>query len=134
MGRFVRSSRNERLLPWQPAAVTFVLTDFELRLRHRQSDWTALSVDVTVRPVEPSHGKAVTGAEFDNREWLASVLAWETGELDLDAVRRADGRLVAKHYDLSSSAQLAQVFAELVALLRDGSVPADAVTSRLDPR
>lgn len=114
--------------------MTFALTDFESRLRHRQSDWIALSVDVTVRPVEPNHGKAVTGAEFDNGEWLASVLVWETGELDLDAARTADGRLVAKHYDLGSSAELDQVFAELVALLRDGSVPAGAVTSRLDPR
>ena len=114
--------------------VAFVLTDFELRLRHHQPDWIALSVDITVRPIDPNHGKAATGAEFDNDEWLASVLVWETGELDVDAGRKADGLVVSKHYEVDSSVQLDQVFVELVALLREGKVPADAVTSRLDSR
>lgn len=59
---------------------------------------------------------------------------WETGELDLDAGRKADGRLVAKHYDFDSSAQMDEVLAELIALLRDDNVPVDAVTSWLDRR
>jgi len=33
----------------------------------------------------------VTSAEFESADWLASVAVWETGELDLDAVRKADG-------------------------------------------
>lgn len=108
------------------------LTDFEPRLQDQQPEWVALSVAVTVRPVEPNYGKAATGAEFESAEWLASVLVWETGELDLDAARKSDGRLVAKHYNLNSSEQLDDVFAELIGLLRDGVVPSGALTTWLD--
>lgn len=114
--------------------MAFDLTDFEPRVRDHQLEWSALSVEITVKPISPNYGKAITTAEFESAEWLASVAVWETGELDLDAGRKADGRLVAKHYDLNSSAQLDEVFAELIALVREGTVPTDAVTSWIDRR
>jgi hypothetical protein len=112
--------------------VAIDLANFELRLRAHEDQWIALSVEVTVKPSTPNHGKAITTAEFESAVWLASIAVWETGELDLDAGRKADGQLIAKHHDLDSSAQLDEVFAELIALLRDGTVPSDARTSWLD--
>lgn len=112
--------------------MAFDLTDFEPRVRDHQPDWTALSVKITVKPISPNYGKAITTAKFESAEWLASVAVWETGEVDLDAGRKADGRLVAKHFDLDSSTQLDEVLAELMSLVRDGTVPADAVTSWFD--
>jgi hypothetical protein len=112
--------------------VAFELTNFEPRVRDHQPEWNALSVEIVVKPISPNYGKAMTTAEFENAEWLVSVAVWETGELDLDAWRKADGRLVAKHYDLDSAAQLDEVLAEILALVRDGTVPVDAVTSWLD--
>ena len=41
------------------------------------------------------------------------------------------GRLIAKHYDIEGVAQLDAVFTELMALVRAGTVPVDAVTSWL---
>ena len=107
------------------------LTDFGPRVRSHQPEWTALSVEVTVKPVSPNYGKAITIAEFESGEWLASISVWETGELDLEAGRKADGRLVSKHYDLDSWAQLDEVLAALIVLVRDGTAPAGAFTSWL---
>ena len=93
-----------------------------------------VALAVTVKPISPNHGKPVTLAEFESPEWLASVIVivWETGELDLDAVRKSDSWLVAKHYDLEDVAELDEVLAELIGLVRDGRVPSDAFTSWLD--
>jgi hypothetical protein len=112
--------------------VAFDLADFELRVLDHQSEWTALSVEVTVKQMSPNHGAAITTAEFASPEWLASVAARDTGELDLDAGRKADGWLVAKHYDLHSPAQVDEVLAELIALMRDATLPAAALASWLD--
>ncbi|MEI5674413.1 MULTISPECIES: hypothetical protein [unclassified Nocardioides] len=108
--------------------MAFALTDFEPCIRSHQHEWTAMSVEVRVNPISPNYGKAISTTEFESADWLASVAAWETGEIELDAGRKADVRGVSKHYDLNSSVQLDEVFAELVALLRDGTVPPDAVT------
>ncbi|MBT9254429.1 hypothetical protein KMZ32_01815 [Phycicoccus sp. MAQZ13P-2] len=112
--------------------MAFHITDFEQRVRAHVERWDALEADVAFTPISPNHGKAVTSAEFDSAGWLASVIVWETGELDLDAGRKADGWLVTKHYNLDSLDGLDEVLVELVALLRDGLPPPEAMTSWLD--
>src|SRR6478672_1023894 len=99
------------------------LTDLEPRVRAHEGEWTALRVEVTFKPSTSGLSKNSTAAEFESAEWLASVAVWESGELDLDAGRKADGWLVAKHYDLDAMTELDAVLAEVVALFRDGSVP-----------
>lgn len=108
------------------------LTDFEPRVRAHDSRWADVALEVTVKPISPNYGKPVTVAEFEGAEWLASVTVWETGELELDAARIADSWTVAKHYDLEAVAQLDEVFAELLALVRDGTVPGNAVSHGSD--
>lgn len=107
------------------------LTDFEPRIRAHAPEWDALALTVTVKSISPNHGNAMTSAEFESAEWLTTVALWESGELDLDAGRKADGWLIAKHYDLEEVAQLDGVFAEVIALVRVGTLPADALTSWL---
>jgi hypothetical protein len=111
--------------------VAIDLTGFESRVRAHQDEWDALPLTVTVKPISPNYGKALTGAEFESADWLASVAIWETGELDLDAIRRADGWHIVKHHDLEAVDQLDPVFRELIALFRAGVVPVDAFTSWL---
>ncbi|TIC82589.1 hypothetical protein [Nocardioides sp. GY 10127] len=97
---------------------------------HRFADaWATCGAVWTVKPIDPNHGKALTLAEFDSDSWLASVILWETGELDLDAGRKVDGWLVAKHFDLKTPDELDGVLDELLSLLRDGAVPSQAFTS-----
>jgi hypothetical protein len=111
--------------------VAIDLTGFEPRVRAHQNEWDALPLTFKVKPISPNFGKAVTSAEFESADWLASVAVWETGELDLDAVRKADGWHIVKHYDLGAAAQLDALFTELIALFRAGEVPVDAVASWL---
>lgn len=112
--------------------MTIDLSGFEPRVRALDPEWAALAYEVTIKPISPNYGKPVTLAEFVGTDWLASVIVWETGELDLDAGRVADGWLVSKHYDLERVDQLDEVFGELAALFRDGDVPPDAMTSWLN--
>ena len=109
--------------------VTVDLTDFEPRVRAHADRWNALAVEVTVKPITSGLSKNSTAAWFESADWLISLTVWDSGELDLDAGRRADGSMVNKVYKLETLDQLAGVFAELVALVRDGTVPTDAVTS-----
>jgi hypothetical protein len=111
--------------------VAIDLTRFEPSIRGHQSEWDALALTFEVKPISPNYGKAVTSVEFESADWLASVAVWETGETDLEAGRKPDGWLIAKHYDLEAVAQLDAVFTELIARVRAGEVPADAVTSWL---
>ena len=107
------------------------LIGFESRVRAHQNEWDALPLTFEVKPISPNYGKAVTSAEFESADWLASVSVWETGELDPDAIRKTDGWHVAKHHDLDAVDQLDAVFTELIALFRAGAVPVDAFTSWL---
>lgn len=109
--------------------MAFDLTSFEPCVRRFADDWDALALDVTVKLISPNYGKAVTGADFESDTWLATVAVWETGELDLDTARKADGWIVNKHYDVEDVVGLDHVFGELIALVRASRVPADAVTS-----
>jgi hypothetical protein len=85
--------------------VAIDLTGFEPGIRAHQSEWDALALTCTVKPISPNYGKAVISAEFESADWLASVAVWETGETDLEARRKPDGWLIAKHYDLEAVAQ-----------------------------
>jgi hypothetical protein len=107
------------------------LNGFESSVRARQKEWDALPLRFEVNPVSANYGKAVTWADFESADWLASVAVWETGELDLDAIRKADGWHIVKHHDLDAADQLDAVFTELIALFRAGVVPVDAFTSWL---
>lgn len=108
--------------------MAFELQTFEPAIRTLRWEWDALRLRWTVWPISPNHGKAVTRAEFEGAGWLASVIVWETGELELDAARVADGWVVAKHYDVVGNG-LDAVLAELIALVRDEAPPSGAMTS-----
>lgn len=82
-------------------SVPIDLTTLERSIRANELDLDAAAVRWSVTPVSPNYGKAVTTAQFDGAEWLASVIAWESGEVDLDAGRTADGWLVASITSLS---------------------------------
>jgi hypothetical protein len=107
--------------------VAIDLAGFESRLRAHQSEWDALPLTFAVKPISPNYGKAITSAEFES----ASVAVWETGELELDAIRKADGWHIVKHHNLDAVDQLDAVLTELIALFRAAAVPADAFTSWL---
>ena len=93
----------------------------------RADDWNTLALQVTVKPESPNHGKAVTLARFENEKWLAIVMVWETGELQLELARTTDGWRVAKHYDITEAAQLDGVLTDLISAIRTGDAPFDAV-------
>lgn len=71
------------------------LTDSGPRVRAHDAAWATLGLGVTFTPISPNKGKPVVLAELAGAEWLASIIVWETGELDLDAGRRGDGWLVS---------------------------------------
>jgi len=56
--------------------VAFDLTDFEPCVRDHQAEWTALSVEITVKPISPNYGNAITTAEFESAEWLPHI-SWQ---------------------------------------------------------
>jgi hypothetical protein len=112
--------------------MTIDLTAFEPAIRAHADDWEAAGATWSVKPISPNYGKPVTLVEFETGAWLAGVIVWETGELDLDAGRKSDGWLVSKHYDLRTDQEFEAVFAEVLALLRDGEVPPSAMTSWLN--
>ena len=112
--------------------MTIDLTALESAMRAHTDDWDAVGATWIVKPTSPNHGKAVTLVELETAAWLAGVIVWDTGELDLDAGRKSDGWLVSKHYDLETEDEFDVVFAEVLALLRDGEVPSSAMTSSLN--
>lgn len=112
--------------------MAFRITGVEQRVRAHGEHWDALEAAVAVSPICPNHGKAVTSAETDSAGWLASVIVWETGELDVDAGRKADGWLVTRHDNLDSLDGLDEALVELIALLRDGLLPPTAMASWLN--
>ena len=109
--------------------MTIDLTAFKPAIRARASDWDVVGATWTLKPISPNYGKPVTLVEFETSVWLVGVIVWETGELDLDAGRKSDGWLVSKHYDLETEREFDAVFAEVLALLRDGDIPQSAMTS-----
>lgn len=66
----------------------------------RQGEWDNLLLGWRVSPIEDNYGKAVITTDCENETHLASIIAWVSSELDLDVTRKADGLVVAKHYDL----------------------------------
>ena len=85
-----------------------------------------MGLDWNVGPIHPYPSKASTSAGFDGAEWLAQITIWETGECDLDTVRKRDDQTVNKHYDVQSVTDLDSVIDELLRLLRDGVTPPGA--------
>lgn len=106
--------------------VAFDLEMFAPRIRQHAHEWDRLGLDWSIGPIQPNHGKAVTSATFENGEWLAEILIWETGETDLGTCRLHDRKVINKHYELVTSADLNVVIDEVLKLLRDGQIPSDA--------
>lgn len=106
--------------------VAFDLEMFAPRVRQHADEWDLLGFDWSIGPIEPNHGKAITSATFENGEWLAEILIWETGETDLGTLRLRDQQVINKHYDLVTGADLDVVIDEVLKLLRDGEIPGDA--------
>ena len=132
--RASHSMRHGRAHLCHRAGVTFDLSTLDPSVQRRVADWDALALNVTVTPVSPNHGKAVAQADFVNAEWSATVIVWETGELELELGRLRDGWRMAKHYEVENQAQLDSVFEELIAAGRDGVAPKGAVIWRADQR
>ena len=61
---------------------------------------------------------------------VALPSTWITGEAELGTLRRADGWIVNKHYDLASADDLGTALDEVAALIADSSVPHGALTAR----
>ncbi len=112
----------------EAVGVTFDLKGLAERIRMRAADWQSLSLSWTEREISPNYSKAMTSARFECEEWIGEISVWETGETDLQTARIAEESGVNKHYDLEDSAQLDVVLSELIGLIRDGTVPPDAVT------
>jgi hypothetical protein len=106
--------------------VAFDLEMFAPRVRQHAGEWDALGLDWSVGPIRPNHGKATTSATFENDEWTAEVLIWATGQTELGTLRLRDQKVINKHYDLMTSADLDMVIDEVLRLLRDGHIPSNA--------
>jgi hypothetical protein len=107
--------------------VTYDLSGLAERIRMRAADWQSLSMSWTERDISPNYGKATTSASFECEQWIGVISVWETGETDLESARKSEDSGVNKHYDLEDAAQLDVVLSELIGLIRDGTVPQDAV-------
>jgi hypothetical protein len=108
--------------------MAFDLTELGTQVRERTAEWEALGLTFSVAPVHPNYGKAITWVDFEGAGWLARITIWETGETELEALRVFGGLTVNKHYDLESAASLDTVLGELAALLRDNTLPDEALT------
>lgn len=111
--------------------MTFDLTLLRPGVRLRSEAWDSLGLNWTVGPIHPNHGKPVTSADFESAEWLAQITIWETGETELETVRKVDGRVVNKHYDLDGVTDLDTVVTEFLRLVRDGDLPPGAFVTSL---
>jgi hypothetical protein len=107
--------------------VRFDINVFEPSMRAHAAEWASLGLAWAVGPIHDEYSKAQTMATFEGGGLFAKILVWDTGEAELETVRTADGRIVNKHYELASVADLDVIAAELIALARDGAVPSDAV-------
>jgi hypothetical protein len=65
-----------------------------------------VAADVHGEPDLPQLRQGRHIGRVESADWLASVAVWETGELDLDAIRKAYGWHIVKHYDLEAAANL----------------------------
>jgi hypothetical protein len=77
---------------------------------------------------QPELRKATTSASFECEERIGEISVWETGETDLQTACISEESGVNKHYDLEDSAQPDVVLSQLTGLIRDGTLPPDAVT------
>ncbi|MER7169131.1 hypothetical protein ABT336_24095 [Micromonospora sp. NPDC000207] len=85
------------------------------------------------RPIKPNHGKQIVSGDFESESWLAAITIWSGGEAELEAARLDDGRIVAKHYDLSTLDDLDTLLNELVALLTEDRIPEVAIVVAHEP-
>lgn len=108
------------------------LSAFERTVKAHSSTWEVLGVAYVIHPVAPNHGKPVVWADFEGAGHLATVISWVSGETELESARVADGRIVNRHYELASSADLDVVLDDLARLLRDGTIPDDCVVAWYD--
>jgi hypothetical protein len=106
--------------------VAFDLTAFGPRVQEHSEVWDSLGLDWAVGPIHPNYGKALTSATFDGVEWLAQISIWDTGETEVETVRKRDGQAVNKHYDVANVTDLDTVIEEVLRLLRDGEAPPGA--------
>lgn len=111
---------------WHADAVAFDLTAFGSRIQDHAEEWDSLGLDWNVGPIDLNPSKASTRADFDGVEWLAQIFVWETGECDLDTVRKRDDQTINKHYHLQSVTDLDTVIDEALRLIRDGATPPGA--------
>ena len=104
----------------------FDLASFGLRVQDQAEEWDSLGLDWAVGPIHPNYGKALTSATFDGVEWLAQISIWDTGDSEVETVRKRDGQAINKHYDVADITDLDTVIDDLLRLLRDGEAPSGA--------
>ncbi|MEI2811418.1 MAG: hypothetical protein V9F00_14820 [Nocardioides sp.] len=97
----------------------------------RQGEWDDLLLVWRVSPIKDNYGQPVITADCENESHLASIVAWVSGELDLDVARKADGLVVAKHFDLLGNEEFDGVLEEVLSFVRVGTHPPDGVASTL---
>lgn len=97
----------------------------------RQGEWDDLLLAWTVSPIKDNYGKPVVTADCENDTHLASIVAWVSGELDLDVARKTDGLVVAKHFDLLGDEEFHGVLDEVVSFVREGKHPSGGLASML---
>jgi hypothetical protein len=107
--------------------VPFDINAFGPSVHDRDGERTSLGLVWAVGPIHPNYGKALTSATFEGAGVFAQISAWETGEAEVETVRTTDGRFVNKHHEVASVADLDVLLTELIALVRDGAIPSEAV-------
>lgn len=91
----VASVRANRASGCDDCSVPIDLTMLERSIRANELDLDAAAVRWSVTPVSPNYGKAVTSAQFDGAEWLASVIARESVKLiSMRDSRRSNGQVL----------------------------------------
>ena len=110
--------------------MTFDLESFGPGVESKAVTWIALGLAWQIMPIDPNYGKPVVVASFQSAAWIGDMLVWITGEAELGTLRRADGWIVNKHYDLASADDLGTALDEVAALIADSSVPHGALTAR----
>lgn len=107
--------------------MSFPLEVLASAVQRRTGTWAALGLQVSSTPIVPNHGKACTSFALESPDWLIEVVVWVSGEAELSTIRRADARIVNKHYDLTGPADLEVLLDELVGPLARDRIPDAAV-------
>ncbi|MBE7180810.1 MAG: hypothetical protein INR71_06305 [Terriglobus roseus] len=103
--------------------MAFDLTLFDPCVRDHSDDWDALGLEWSISSIHDSHAKASVSATFETVDWLVQLTTWDSGETDMDAIPKGEGREVHTQNVLHSADDLHSTIYEILRLIRDGRPP-----------